>query len=167
MTHSAVTSFPLLAVLLLTGCGGTTLDDLETEARAALASGDPIVALRSADEGLALARTGSADKATLWSFEDLRVQALAKAGNADETIKELDRLSGAYPSQVTSALYTKLTQYVMAIDLTGAVAVLDAGAKRFPGEEAAFKQLAEGVAKRAEESGDTAAMEALDAIPYL
>ncbi len=170
MTRCALTSLLLLAGLVFTGCGSASLDDLKTEAKAALASGDPVAALSAVDAGLTKARVESADKATLWSFEELRLQALAKAGNAEETVKELQRLAADYGAQITPALYTKLTSYAKETNLLGAIDLLDAGAKRFTDDRAAFEQLAVGLgelAKKKAASGDTAAMEKLAALGYL
>ena len=167
MTRSALISLLLLAGLVFTSCGGASLDDLKTSAKAALASGDPVAALDAVDAGLKQAKVDGADKATIWSFEDLRLQALAKAGNADETVKELDRLAGDYGTQVTPALYTKLTSYVMETDLLAAVSVLDAGAKKFTDDKAAFEALAGSLATKATESGDTEAMAKLKELGYL
>ena len=122
------------------GCGGKSAADYEKDARAALDAGDGPKAVAVVDEGIAK-HVADNDAATKWRLESIRLDALAQAGKGSEVVATLERLAGAYPTQVNAALYRSLANKVKAGgNPTGAIDVLAAGDKRFPAEHAAFVQ---------------------------
>jgi hypothetical protein len=121
-----------LAVLplfcLLAACGADPEGRLE-EARAHLSSGAWAEAAAAADEGLA----AGAEGATAWRLELVALEGEARGGRAAQALARLERLAGAWAAQVTGALYVQTAGQVKeAGDASGAIGVLDAGARRFP-----------------------------------
>ena len=147
---------------LALACGGPSAASLQQEAEAALAAKDYPTALAKVDAALALADV-SADKAQSWRFESLRLDAFASGGQGAEVKAALERLSAAYDAQLTAALYRSLADKLRAAgDGTGAVDVLDAGAKKFPNDPS-FAAAIDDLKK----SADPAEIERLKALGYL
>lgn len=150
-----------ILVQTLVACGGKSADDLRKEAEAALQAGDPAKAEQIVDE--ALKGVGS-DKAAAWRLEQVKLEAMTKAKKGSAVPAELERLAGAYPQQVTPALYRSLADKAKAGgDTPGAIDILAAGDKRYP-EEATFKQAIEEI-KSAGVSAEE--VEQLKALGYL
>lgn len=149
--------------LLLVACG-SSLQDQEKEARAALDARDWARARAVAEK--ALAEPGaSSDPAIGWRLELIRLEALASAKAGPEVVSSLERLASTYPQQVTPALYRALAGRLEAADdKTGAIDVLVAGDKRFPAEHDAFAEAIEALGQR---GIDPAEVERLKALGYL
>jgi hypothetical protein len=117
---------PLLC--LLVACSASPEGELE-KARTHLAKGAWAEAAAAADEGLAAGPEG----ATAWRLELAALEGEARGGRSAEALARLERLSGLWAAQVTGALYVQTAGQVKeAGDATGAISVLDAGARRFP-----------------------------------
>ena len=141
------------------GCSKSAEDQLK-EAQAAVAS-DPAKAQQLAEEGL---KNAGSDKATAWRLEQVRLEALAKGSKGAEVAKELERLAGTYPQQVTAALYRSLADKTKAAgDTSGAIDILAAGDVRFPADPTSKTAIEEikGAGVSAEE------VEKLKALGYL
>lgn len=152
----------LLLLLVLTACQGS-LADKEKEARAALDARDFAKARQVSETALAGAASG--DAATRWRLEQIRLDALANEKQGAEVASSLERLAGAYPTQVTPALYRSLADRLKAAgDTTGAIDVLAAGDKRFPQEHELFAKDIEALKQG---NLDPAQVERLKALGYL
>jgi hypothetical protein len=155
----------ILAAALLAACGGKSADDYHTEARAALEGGDAPRALQLVDEAFAR-DAAKQDAAAAWRLEQVRLDALAKSGKGAEVTKELDRLAGTYPAQVTAPLYRSLADKAKAAgDVSGAIEVLAAADKRFPAEHASFVEAIDALKDTA--NLDPAQVQRLKALGYL
>jgi len=119
----------VLALLwMLVACGAGPADQLE-KARGHLAAGDYAEAAAAATRGLAAGAEGS----IAWRLELAALEGEARGGKTPEVLARLDRLGAAWSAQVTGPLYVQTAGQVKeAGDATGAISVLDAGAKRFP-----------------------------------
>lgn len=113
---------------LLVACGGGGADAQLEAAQTKLGSGDFAGAIAAADAGLG----ADADKAVAFRLERIRLEAQAKGGHEAETIATLERLAGAYPAQIKGESYVEAADWYKESGAESAVAILDAGAKRFP-----------------------------------
>jgi hypothetical protein len=121
-----------LATLLLAllACGASPENRLEA-ARAALAKGAYAQAAAAAREGLAAGASG----ATAWRLELAALEGEARGKQPKEALARLERLASEKPDQVKGALYVQTAgQLREAADSAGAIELLDAGGKRFPGD---------------------------------
>lgn len=122
----------LALALTLAGCAGKSAADYQKEAQTALDGGEQDKALQLADEGLKVAGD---DKAVAWRLEQVRLDAIAKGAGGGALVADLERLRAAYPAQVTPALYRSIADKLVAGDnKSGAIDVLAAGDKTFPGD---------------------------------
>jgi hypothetical protein len=121
----------VLALLgLLVSCGADPADQLE-QARAHLAGGEYAEAAAAASRGLG----AGAEGATAWRLELAALEGEARSGRTEEVLARLDHLADAWPTQLGGPLYVQTAGQVKeAGDAAGAVRVLDAGARRFPGD---------------------------------
>lgn len=120
-----------LVCTLLFACGGSPEDQLE-KARGHLAGGDYAQAAAVAQQGLAAGAEGS----TAWRLELLALEGEARGGRAADALARLERLAIRWSEQVSGALYVQTAGQVKeAGDASGAISVLDAGARRFPEDE--------------------------------
>jgi hypothetical protein len=116
------------AVLLVAACGESARDALE-RSRKALADTRYPEALAAADAGLAR----SPDATTSWGLEVVKLEALARSGQGDPTLAQLEKLTAAWPDNMRAEQFA-----VTADQLRGAgqgaasIQVLDQGLKRFP-----------------------------------
>ncbi len=118
----------LVLLWMLLSCGAGPEDQLEN-ARGHLAAGDYAEAAAAAARGL----EAGAEGATAWRLELTALEGEARGGKTTEVLARLDRLAEARSAQVTGSLYVQTAGQVKeAGDATGAINVLDAGAKRFP-----------------------------------
>lgn len=119
----------LIAVIGL-GCGGSAHDELAT-ARQALADADYEEALAAADSGLA----EDPDDTTHWGLELVKLEALARGGDGAGAVSALNALAERYPERVPVTQYSATAYQLRAAGRKPeAIAVLDAGVKRFPDE---------------------------------
>jgi tetratricopeptide (TPR) repeat protein len=133
----AALSIAVLA-LALAACGGKSAADYANDARAALDAGDTAKAIAVVDEALAKDAVRQ-DAAGAWRLEQVRLDALAKAGKGADLLTHLERVAGTHPQQVNASFYRSLADRVKAAgDTSGAIDVLAAGDKRFPAEHESF-----------------------------
>ncbi|MSQ01963.1 MAG: hypothetical protein EXR71_08725 [Myxococcales bacterium] len=119
-------------------------------------------AVQQAEAALALPEI-SAAPAKAWRFESARLNALAAAGKGADVKSSLERLAVAYPKQVTATTYLALADKVRAAgDGPGGADLLDAGLKKFPGEEG-FQRAIDDM----KGSADPEEIERLKALGYL
>ena len=148
----------VLALLLLIGCGGGPEERLE-KARALLASGDYAAAAAAASEGLAAGAEGP----VAWRLELVALEGEARAGETAAVLARLERIAGAWSSQVDAALYIQSAgQLKQAGDAAGAISLLDAGAKRFPEDAGIAQAIAQSKA-----TGTAAEIERLRSLGYV
>lgn len=120
----------LLMALAGLGCGRSALDELAI-ARQALADADYAEALAASDSGLAEAP----DEKTAWGLELVKLEALARGGHGAAAGVQLNALATRYPDRVPVTQYSATAhQLRSAGQKPEAIAVLDAGVKRFPDE---------------------------------
>jgi len=134
-------------VLLVLACAESARDTL-TSARQDLAAGRYEDAIAAADAGLA--RGG--DAATVWGLELVRLEALARAGRAEESLAQLERLAGERPEQMPADQYGATADQLRASgNGAAAIQVLDLGLQRFPDDAELIGQI--DAAKRAPAPG--------------
>jgi hypothetical protein len=151
--------------VLLAACGGKSAVELQTEARSALDAGDTARAIAVVDAALGLPSV-KADAAATWRLEQIRLDALAKAGKGGDVKTALERLAGTNPQQVNAALYRALADKAKAGgDTNGAIDILAAGDQRFPAEHASFTEAID--ALKSGGNLDPATVERLKALGYL
>jgi hypothetical protein len=152
-----------LSLAALPGCeSGPDAAAMQADVEAALQAKDYAGAVAKADEALKVEAI-SKEPAKAWRFESLRLQGLAEGGKGAEVVAGLERLTGAYPTQINPALYRALADKLRAAgDGPGAVSVLDAGKKKYP-DDPSFQAAIDELAK----TGDPAEIEALKALGYL
>ena len=148
-----------LIFAVLVACGGNSPKKQLESAQAALASGDWAAASTAATAGL----SAGAEGATAWRLELVGLEAQARGKQGAEALATIERLAGAYSSQVKAALYLQTaTQLTEAGDGAGAISVLDAGLKRFPDDEGLKKAI-----DQAKLAGDDASMQQLRTLGYV
>ena len=135
----------VLFAAFLAACGGKSAADYQTEARAALDGGDGTKAIAIVTEALGQEAVKK-DPAAALRLEEIRLEALAKAGKGAEVKLELERVATAYPKNVGASLYRSLADRVKtAGDTAGAIDILLAGDKRFPADHASFQEAIDGL----------------------
>jgi tetratricopeptide (TPR) repeat protein len=128
----------IILAAVVAGCGGKSAADYQSDARRALDAGDTTKAIAVVDEALAKDPVRQ-DAAAVWRLEQVRLEALAKAGKGPDVKAALERLAGTNPQQVNASLYRSLADRVKtAGDTPGAIDILTAGDQRFPAEHASF-----------------------------
>lgn len=155
----------VLVALISWGCGGKSAADYEKAAHAALDEKDNAKAVAIVAEALN-ANAVRSDAAAAWRLEQIRLEALVRAGKGAEAKTELDRLAATYPNQVTASLYRSLADKTKAAgDMPGAIDILTAGDKRFPAEHASFVEAIDAL----KQAGglDPAQVQRLKALGYL
>jgi tetratricopeptide (TPR) repeat protein len=164
MMRKVATTIVLFAAFLA-ACGGKSAADYQNEARAALEAGDTVKAIAVTTDALGQDAVKK-DPAAAMRLEQIRLEALAKAGKGAEVKLELERVAGAYPKNVNASLYRSLADRVKAAgDTTGAIDILVAGDKRFPAEHASFSEAID--ALKATGAVDPAQIERLRKLGYL
>ncbi len=132
MSRLAVLTPILLIVLVLSACSGSPEDQLE-KARQHLAAGAYSDAAAAAEAGLAAGAEGS----IAWRLELAALEGEARTAQTAAVQARLERLAASHAAQVTGSLYVQTAGQVKeAGDADGAIGVLDAGAQRFPEDEA-------------------------------
>ena len=153
---------PALCLALLIGCSADP-EQLKNEAQHALSVGDFSQARDISTQALALA-TGS-EKRLVWALERIRLEALARGDEGDETRESLERLAAEYPAQANASLYLAMATYLRdAGGTSSAIDILVAGDVRFPEESEKFKAMIQEM-----EAGglDPAEIERLKSLGYL
>jgi hypothetical protein len=146
-------------LLLLLSCSGGPETKLE-DARAKLAGGDFAAAAVAANEGLA----AGAEGAVAWRLELAALEAEARSAQSDEAVARLERLAGGpFAAQAGASLYVQAAgQLRESGDASGAVDVLDSGAKRFPQDADIARAI-----EQAKASGNDAELERLRSLGYI
>ncbi len=133
----AILLTPVIGLLFLNGCGPDP-EQMKTEAQQALSVGDFSQAREISTR--ALEQVPESEKRLTWSLERIRLEALAREGQAAEALETLERLAAEYPEQAGTSLYLAIASYLGdAGDATGAIDILVAGDKRFPEESEKFE----------------------------
>ncbi|RKY19355.1 MAG: hypothetical protein DRQ55_10835 [Planctomycetota bacterium] len=164
------TSFLLTVALLiaLLGCAGDlSLDQSVDELQASFNSKDFEGVVSAAGPLLQRAQGEGAEASQCFRIEKLRVSALARQGQGTAATEHLERLAGEYSAQVNAKLYNQMGSYVEELSLLEAIAVYDAGAKRFPANADDFKPRIEALKVKAEATGDADALASLKSLGYL
>ena len=147
----------MVAVLLLCACGQNARDELGS-ARKALADARYPDAIAAADAGLALAP----DDVTSWGLELARLEALARAGRADDTLAQLAKIAEARPANVPADQYAATADQLRAAGQgAAAIQALDQGLKRFPQDDALRGQIEQAKAAPAPGSDELKMLESL------
>jgi hypothetical protein len=147
-----------VALALLLACGGPERQ-LE-QAREQLAAGDYAAASDAANAGLA----GGAQGPVAWQLELVALESEARGAKGAEALARLTRLAGGdFAAQLNGPLYVQTAgQLKDAGDAAGAINVLDAGVKRFPGDTDLSSAI-----ERAKETGGDAERERLRSLGYV
>ena len=129
----------LMWTLLLSSCSPSAPAEL-AEANSALADAAYEDAARAAERGLA----AEPDAVRAWGLELVRLEALARAGAGDRVLADLERLGATHPEQMPATQYAA-TAYQLRSARQGPAAVqaLDLGLKRFPGNPALERLIAD------------------------
>jgi len=136
---------PALTVAVVFGCIACSPDagSSASKARRALDAKKYSEAIAISEAGLAEIRGDPKEKKTIWNLERIRVEALARSGDAAGVLDSLERLSGAFPTHVKAPLFLMLAQLLFqAGDRAAAERVLASGAQRFPDDAPRFSALA-------------------------
>lgn len=135
----------LLIAALVLPCSACSpdADSSVSEARRALETQEYKEAIAVSETGLAAIGGDPKQRRNIWRLERIRVEALARSGDVDAVLTTLDRLSGAFPTNVNADLFLALAKQVFeAGDRLAAERVLIRGAQRFPGDQPMFLALA-------------------------
>jgi len=155
-----------LALCLLAACGGATPKELSKQADDALRGGDPAKAEKLADQGLQAMKGADTDRATAWTLERVRLEALASQGEKTKLLEGLSTASVAYPDQVKADFYAKLGRELAdAGKPVESLELVEVGKKKFPDMAAAFDGLIKELKNKA--AGDDALTAKLKQLGYL
>jgi hypothetical protein len=146
-------------LLVVLACGRGAEAELE-RARQHLAAGAYAEAAAAADRGLAAGPEGP----VAWRLELAALEGEARSARTPDVLARLERLAGSpWAAQVTASLYVQTAgQLKEAGDAAGAVGVLDAGAKRFPGDAALAAAI-----ERLQATGTSEEIERLRSLGYV
>ncbi len=148
-----------LLLAALVACGKSPADHLSA-AQDQLAAGAYDKALAEVQAGLS---GNPSDKALQWRLELAGLEARARSGDKAGVLSTLDRLAGQWPKQVNGKLYASTADQLKAAgDPAGAIEVLDAGLKRFPGDADLTKAI-----EQAKGSGSGDELEMLKTLGYI
>lgn len=140
------------------------LDERTTAARAELDADRYDAAIASVDATLAKAGA-DAPVAKVWGLEKIRLEALARAGRAEDAAAQIERLASRFAAQVTPELYlTTARQVREATGPVGALELLSKGDARFPDDpdlDAAIEDI------KNEGAGDDQLENRLESLGYL
>ena len=133
----AILLTPLVGLAFLIGCGPDA-EKMKDDAQHALSVGNFSQAREISES--ALGHLPGSEKRLAWSLERIRLEALAREGQAGEALETLERLAPEYPGQANASLYLAIASYVTeAGDSSGAIDILIAGDKRFPEDSEKFE----------------------------
>jgi len=153
---------PALGLALLIGCG-PDLEKQKNEAQQALSVGNFGRAREVSSK--ALEQAPAADQRLRWALERIRLEALARENQGEQTRETLERLAEEYPTQANAALYLAIASYLKdAGGTSSAIDVLVAGDERFPEESEKFKAM---ISELKAGGLDPAEIERLKSLGYL
>ncbi len=162
MPQIPVTRTRLLAcgwLVLLAACAPSD-HELLADARSALAGSAYADAVAAADSGLAR----GADPRVAWGLELVKLEAHARAGEAEPTVEQLAKLTRLHPDRIPPTQYSATAdQLRTAGQGSAAIQVLDMGLKRFP-ENATLARL---IGDAGSGDVDPAEIEMLKSLGYL
>lgn len=150
----------LLSAALMAGCSQSAADHL-VQARSALADASYADAVEAADAGL---REPGGDERTTWGLQLVRLEALARSGQAEATKALLADLAARHPERIPTSQYAATADQ---LDKAGqgpaAIEVLDLGMKQYPNDPMIAKLIG------AQQSGhmDPAELEMLRTLGYV
>ncbi len=158
----------LALVSLSAACGDASVDQQIADLQAAYDDKQYEVVTTEAVPLIARCKSEGVADNQLWRIEKLRLQATAMQGLGSDAVTLLEQLDKDYPGKVNVKLYTQIGDLIIrAENYTEAIAVLDAGKKKYPDLGDVFDPYIEQVKKKAEASGDDAALAALKALGYV
>lgn len=150
----------LVSAALLWGCSDAPLEHV-AEARQQLADAAYADALAAADAGL---QVGGGDPKTSWGLEMVKLEALARSGQAEETKALIRDLAARHPERIPNSQYAATAdQLDKAGEGPAAIEVLDLGMQRYPNDPMLAKLIG------AQQSGDMdpAELEMLRTLGYV
>ncbi|MDP6935235.1 MAG: hypothetical protein QGG40_20110 [Myxococcota bacterium] len=143
---------------LFLACGSGADQHLQTT-QDALSTGAWADAITAADAGLA----ADLDEASNWRLYLMGLEAHARSGDAGKATEIIEQMAGKHPDRVTGKLYVSTAAQIKETgDSTGAINLLDAGAKRFPDDAEIAKAIED-----AKASGSDAELEQLRSLGYM
>src|SRR5262249_49416630 len=117
----------------------------------------------AADAGLAR----SPDAVTSWGLEVVKLESLARSGQGEATLAQLQRLTGAWPDNMMADQFAATADQLRAAGQgAAAIQALDQGLKRFPQDPALLAQI-EQAKKKAGSEPDSAEVERLRTLGYI
>ena len=152
--------FGVVAAVLALACAESARDALE-QARKALTETHYPEAIAAADAGLARAP----DAITSWGLEVVKLEALARSGQGDQTLAQLEKLTAGWPDNMLADQFAVTADQLRAAGQgDAAIQALDKGLKRFPKDEALLGQIEQ--AKKASAPGSEE-LERLRSLGYI
>lgn len=123
--------FLLLIPLLAVACSESARD-LLADARQAVSESRYDDAIAEADRGLAT----QSDEVTAWGLELVKLEALARGGQGDAAVAQLEQLAAQHPGQISARQYSATAGQLRNADQrVASIQVLDLGLARFPQDE--------------------------------
>jgi hypothetical protein len=155
-----------IALMLLPACGGAAdAQGLVDEAQAALTARDYDQAAVLAEKA-ALAAGTEGNVNLKWRATGIKISALGRGGKGMEAASALEAAAMEFSDKVDARFYAKTIGEVQTGgDIEGALAVLEAGSKRFPDKKAEFDGAAQKL--KTAGAGDPEVLERLKALGYL
>lgn len=151
----------LALISLSCGCGKTP-DEHLADARQHLATAAYRDAVADAESGL----LGESSDATVWGLELVKLEALARAGMAEEAKAQLEKLVGVYPDRIPASEYAATAQQLQSAGQgPAAIEVLDLGMQRHPGDPVIARMI--GSAASASGGPDSAELDLLRSLGYV
>ena len=152
----------VVALAAVVACAASARDALE-QARKALAETHYSEAIAAADAGLAR----KPDPVTSWGLEVVKLEALARSGQGDQTLAQLQNLTDAWPDNMLAGQFAATADQLRAAGQGDAAArALDQGLKRFPQDPDLRAQI-EHAKARAGSEPDSAEVERLRTLGYV
>jgi hypothetical protein len=155
---------PAVLVLALAagavGCGSSAADHLQ-DARQALADASYSDVVAIADGGL----RAEPEPKTAWALELVKLEALARSGQGEAAIAQLEGLAAAHPERLGPTQYSATADQLRgAGDAAAAIRALDLGAKQHPGDAMIAKLISDSASSA---DVDPAELEMLRSLGYV
>ena len=148
----------LVLIVSICGCERSAYDHL-AQARHDLSDTAYDTSVASADAGL----RRDPDEVTAWGLEIVKLEALARAGRAEETKAQLDKLASTHPNRIPASQYSATAQQLRTAGQgAAAIEVLDVGVKLFPYDPVIARMLGDSSA-----GSDPAELEMLRSLGYV
>lgn len=151
----------LALISILCGCEKAPHEHL-ADARQHLAAAAYRDAIADAELGL----RGGPSESTTWGLELVKLEALARAGMAEETKAQLEKLVRLYPDRIPASEYSATAhQLKSAGQGAAAIEVLDLGMKRHPDDPVIARMI--GSAASGSGGPDSAELDMLRSLGYI